>query len=150
MALEAVLGCGLVNFCPLEGLFFMAGETELIALSFCELGQVCRMGRMAGRTFVLCQSGMDVFLLEFFILLGVTGVTEFGLIFFQHIRADNSVAFMAGLTILLIFKRLMNDLFFVLLLRLGMAFDALFFDETSRSPPLRSSLATDGDKHEEE
>jgi hypothetical protein len=34
MALEAVLGCGLVDFCPLESLLLMAGETKLIALNF--------------------------------------------------------------------------------------------------------------------
>ena len=40
MALEAVLGCGLVNFCPLERLLFMASEAELIALSFYQPGEV--------------------------------------------------------------------------------------------------------------
>ena len=88
---------------------------------------------------------MDVFFLEFFILLGVAGITEFGFIFFQHIRADNSMAFMAGLTILLILKRLMDDLFFILLLCLGMAFDALFFDEAGCAP-WGACFATDGDK----
>ena len=53
MTLKAILRDGLMDFCSLESFFFVAGETELISLSFYELGQVCRMGRMAGGTFVL-------------------------------------------------------------------------------------------------
>jgi hypothetical protein len=53
MALEAVLGGGLVNFCPLESLFLMAGETELITLGFDQFWQVSGMRSMTGRTLVL-------------------------------------------------------------------------------------------------
>lgn len=88
---------------------------------------------------------MDMLFLEIFVLFGVAGIAELWLIFFQDIDADDSMSFMAGFTILLIFKRLMDDFLLILLFCFGVTFDAFFLNEAGRSS-WRSCFTTDNDE----
>lgn len=48
VTLEAVLGGGPMDLRSLKSLLLVAGETEFISLGLDQLGEVCRMGCMAG------------------------------------------------------------------------------------------------------
>ena len=59
---------------------------------------------------------MDMLFLKLFFLLRVAGIAELWFLFFQDIGPDNPMAFVAGLTIFLIFEWLVDNFSIVLAL----------------------------------